>query len=109
MLIIKYYNKTATFKSFDGTLNAAGTPDLSPDNYDPVFSDIPCMLRPMGADDKMKRGKKVSDKAFMVYCQNLAIREDYIITIDNVNYRINGFKDPNSIGHHMEIECEIIQ
>ena len=42
---------------------------------------------------------------FMVYCQNLSIRESDIIVINSIEYQIMGFKDPNSLNHHMEIEC----
>lgn len=109
MAISSYYKHTATFKSWDGTLNALGTPDLSSANYDAVHSNIRCLLRPMGAKDKITREKKVSDKLYWIYCQSLSVREDYLITIDSTDYRIIGFKDPNSLTHHMEIEAEIIQ
>ena len=110
MSITSYYKSLVTWKSWDGTIGALGGPDLSSANYDAVFSNIPCLLRPMGAKDKIARGKQVADKMYWIYCKVLAIREDYIAEIDSTDYRIiGGIKDPNSLGHHMEVEVEIVQ
>lgn len=108
MSIETYYDKTVTFSQYDGTLDALGAPDYSTANYDAVHSNIPCMKRPMGATDKINRNKKVSDKMYFIYCQSLSITEDYLATIDSENHRIIGIKDPNSRGHHMEVETEVI-
>ena len=109
MAIETYYDQTITWKRWDGTLDALGAPDLSIANYDAIFSSIPCLKIPMNTTDKIAREKKVSDKMFWIYCQVLAIREDDIGTIGSDNFKIIGIKDPNTIGHHMEVECEIVQ
>ena len=109
MSISKYYKDVGTFKSFDGDLDDLGSPDLDGGNYTAVFEDIPMLLRPMGSSDKIKRDKKVADKMYWIYCNNMAVLEDYIVTIDSVDYRINSIKNPNSLAHHLEIECEVIE
>ncbi len=108
MSISSYYKLLGTFKRYDGSLDSLGAPDLSTDNFDNLHVDIPCLLRPMGSDEKIKRDKTVSDRMFYLYCENLAIRESDIVIISGTTYSIYGFKNPNSLAHHLEVEIEEI-
>ena len=105
MAITDYYKHTATFKRFDNSLDALGAPTNVSGNYDNLHTNIKCLFRPMSSSEKIRRGKKSTDKMFMIYCQNLSIRESDIVIIDSIEYQITGFKNPNSLNHHKEIEC----
>ena len=108
MSIFSYYKQLVTFKRYDGSLDALGAPNLSSGNYDNLHVNIKCLLRPLGATEKINRGKKVSDRLSIIYCENLAIREDDVAIVSGTTYQVTGFKNPNSLDHHLEIEVQEI-
>lgn len=114
MSLLDYFvddmNKLVTFKRYDSTLDAGGSPDLSGDNYDAIsgMSNIPCFFEEMSTTQKVTRDKKISDKLFFLTCQKLDVRESDHAEIDSVQYNIIGFKNPGSKSDHMELEVEQI-
>lgn len=109
MSIENFYDKTMTVARYSEKKDDSGALDLSGGNWSTIFSSVACMLRPLSASQKVSRGKTITDKVFIVQCAVMAILTGDRLTIDGVAYTVIGNpKDPNSMGHHLEIEAEIV-
>jgi hypothetical protein len=108
-MIEDYYDKTATFKRWDSSLDTRGAPDYSASNWDTIYSSKKCMLRPMDTSENFKRGRETANRMFILYCEVLDLKEKDRVYISTNTYEIKGFKNPNSKSHHFEIELEEIR
>jgi hypothetical protein len=103
MSIERFYDKTISWKRFDGTLDGWGKPDYSAANWDEVFS-VSGLLQPRGGDKKFINGKDTVYRTHTIFCENVAITENDRAYIGSDVYRISGKINPNDMGHHIEVD-----
>ena len=106
MGILDYFTETVIHQRFDGTLDSYGKPArVTAANWD-TQTTVKGMVRPLSGVELIARGKSVADNVYIVYTENISgIREDDRLSIGSIIYNIEHIKDPNSLTHHLEIEC----
>jgi len=109
MSLYDYYTQVAAHVAWDGTKDAYGAPDYSAANWDTVQS-LKGLFRPIGFSESFIRGKETMRKTHTFYCASptTAIQDDDRLLIGTVYYQILGVKNPNNIGHHLEIQLQEI-
>jgi len=109
MSIESYYKQTATFATFDGTLDAYRAPNKIAAKWDAIASNVPCMLQPKIGREKFTEGKEYAWRTHILFCAvQSGLNEADRVTVDSKIYNIVGFKDPNSLDHHMEIDLKLV-
>lgn len=106
-------NQTGTFTRWDGSLDSLGSPDLSTENFDDLYTDIKCFLNPMSTAQKVMRGKKVSDRMFFLICktkdntgETMSLLESDRFKIGSTEYDIIHSGDIGNQANHLELELE---
>lgn len=105
--IESYYDSTVIWKRHDATKDSWGKLDNSTANWDEVDT-VDCLLRPLGGAEQYVKGKETVTRTHIIYCKVVSITEADRAFIGSEVYRITGIKNPNSLGHHMEVDVEQI-